>query len=126
MLKNIRVRTKLLVLLVLPLAALIVLSVSNAVTAYRQYRAMTSVTESVALSSSGGDLIHELQKERGLSAGFTSSKGASFAQEMREQRRATKATRAVLEAKMAAMRSEQAAVLVKKILCAAAGPAGRP
>ena len=114
MLKNIRVRTKLLVLLVLPLAALIVLSVSNAVTAYRQYRAMTSVTESVALSSSGGDLIHELQKERGLSAGFTSSKGASFAQEMREQRRVTKATRAVLEAKMAAMGSEQAAVLVKK------------
>ena len=114
MLKNIRVRTKLIVLLILPLAALTVLSVGNAITAYHKYRVMTSVTENVALSSAGGDLIHELQKERGLSAGFASSKGTAFAQEMRQQRDATKAKRAVLEARMAAAGSEQAAASVKK------------
>ena len=93
---------------------MVVLSVSNALTAYHKYRAMTSVTENVALSSAGGDLIHELQKERGLSAGFTSSKGAAFAQEMRQQRGNTKATRAVLETRIVATGSGQAAASIKK------------
>ncbi|MEG6503884.1 nitrate- and nitrite sensing domain-containing protein, partial [Desulfovibrio sp. 1214_IL3152] len=114
MLKNIRVRTKLVVLLALPLLALLVLSVNNALTAYAQYRAMTSVTESVALSSAGGNLIHELQKERGLSAGFTGSKGTAFARELREQRGATRSARAELEKKIASLGSAEAVVAVKK------------
>ncbi|CAK7007940.1 MAG: hypothetical protein DESF_00305 [Desulfovibrio sp.] len=114
MLKNIRVRTKLVVLLALPLLALLVLSINNALTAYDQYRAMTSVTESVALSSAGGNLIHELQKERGLSAGFTAGKGAAFARELREQRGATRSARAELEKKITSLGSAEAAAAVKK------------
>lgn len=36
-----------------------------------------------------GDLVHELQKERGYSAGFTASGGGNFRTEMAEQRRLT-------------------------------------
>ena len=35
------------------------------------------------------DLIHDLQRERGYSAGFISSEGANFQQQIREQRNAT-------------------------------------
>ncbi|WP_319003722.1 methyl-accepting chemotaxis protein [Alloyangia pacifica] len=44
-------------------------------------------TEAEVLS----DLVHELQKERGYSAGFTSSRGKNFAAELMAQRQATDA-----------------------------------
>ncbi|WP_373636596.1 nitrate- and nitrite sensing domain-containing protein [Yoonia sp. BS5-3] len=43
----------------------------------------------VAEGAIAGSLVHELQKERGYSAGFISSAGGNFPQELGEQRRAT-------------------------------------
>lgn len=100
MLKNIHVRIKLFVLLAIPVAALIVLSAFNSLDKYREMRTMASVLDVVALSSASGGLIHELQKERGFSAGFTAGKGAVFATEVREQRLATMAMHKTLQEKM--------------------------
>ncbi|MDR0466627.1 MAG: nitrate- and nitrite sensing domain-containing protein, partial [Deltaproteobacteria bacterium] len=75
MLKNIRVRVKLLVLLAIPMVAMIILSIDYALNKYREMRTINSAVDLVAFSSAGSGLIHELQKERGLSAGFTASKG---------------------------------------------------
>jgi methyl-accepting chemotaxis protein len=44
------------------------------------------VAAGTALSVQLGDLVHELQRERGFSAGFTSSKGGKFADELLRQR----------------------------------------
>jgi purine-binding chemotaxis protein CheW len=89
------------VLLALPLAALVVFSAISAVKTWRELRAMNAAVERAAFSSAGSSLIHELQKERGLSSGFTASKGAAFAAELKEQRRETAACRVTLEEKMA-------------------------
>ena len=70
MLKNISVRAKLFVLLILPVAALIALAAGNALEKYQTMRAMDMAVSVVDLSSASSALIHELQKERGLSAGF--------------------------------------------------------
>ena len=52
------------------------------------------------------DLIHELQKERGFSAGFTASQGSNFASELQAQRRRTDAAmRPVLESTLVISRS---------------------
>ena len=100
MLKNIRVRAKLFVLLAIPVAALIVISAFTALNKYRELRTMSSAMDVVALSSASGGLIHELQKERGASAGFIASKGTAFAAELKEQRLATMALRKTLQEKM--------------------------
>jgi methyl-accepting chemotaxis protein len=52
----------------------------------RQARQIT-VIESTAIAVS--NVVHELQKERGLSAGFIGSKGARFASELNSQRELT-------------------------------------
>ena len=75
MLKNISVRAKLFVLLILPVAALIALAAGNALEKYQTMRAMDMAVSVVDLSSAGSALIHELQKERGLSAGFVARRG---------------------------------------------------
>ena len=97
MLKDIRVRTKLLVLLLIPVLALVALSAGNALDKYRQRQGMLTAVDVVALAATSGNYIHELQKERGLSAGFTATKGESFSNELREQRSATKTLRKALE-----------------------------
>ena len=43
----------------------------------------------ISISAKASNLIHELQKERGLSAGFLSSKGAKFSSELKAQRNST-------------------------------------
>ncbi len=100
MLQNIRVRAKLFVLLALPVTALIALSASNALHTYREMRDMASAKDVVALSLACGELIHELQKERGLSAGFIAGKGTAYSTEIKEQRQKTAAMRDALQKKM--------------------------
>jgi methyl-accepting chemotaxis protein len=46
----------------------------------------------VGISTHYGNLVHELQRERGMSAGFLGSKGTKFATELPEQRKASDAT----------------------------------
>ena len=100
MLKNISVRAKLFVLLILPVAALIALAAGNALEKYQTMRAMDMAVSVVDLSSAGSALIHELQKERGLSAGFVARRGA-YAEELPGQRKQTEAARQAMAEKMA-------------------------
>ncbi|MDA4844285.1 methyl-accepting chemotaxis protein [Hoeflea poritis] len=56
---------------------------------YQQFGNVTELRKAgdlVSLMPEVGQLVHELQKERGRSAGFISSKGASFADALPEQR----------------------------------------
>ena len=107
MLKNLCVRTKLFVLLLIPVGVLITDMVGSALDNYREMDAMNAAAHIVALSVAGNDTIHELQKERGISVGYTSSKGASFAADLREQRRATVAAHRALAEQIASFVAEQ-------------------
>jgi methyl-accepting chemotaxis protein len=88
-LADIRISTKISIASLVPLAGLALfagLSVFNAFTeagAARAVLAATGVAESASLA------IHELQKERGMSAGFVASKGQQFSAELPPQRQAS-------------------------------------
>ncbi len=64
-------------------------------TVYRDYRRLEANS---AVLRQIGQTVHELQKERGRSAGFLGSKGAQFGEELRGQRAASDAVRARLDA----------------------------
>ena len=89
MLKNLSIKAKLLLLVSFPTLLLLYFSVSLSLEKMAQYRELEAVNALVGISTHYGDLVHELQKERGMSAGFLGSKGAKFASELPEQRKAS-------------------------------------
>ena len=79
-------RVRLIALFCLLLAATLFYSGANFIADWRriaQASDIDAVGHSVIAVS---NLVHELQKERGLSAGFIGSKGAKFADELKQQR----------------------------------------
>ncbi|HEX6735183.1 MAG TPA: nitrate- and nitrite sensing domain-containing protein [Azonexus sp.] len=66
----------------------------------------------------GSALVHELQKERGLSAGFLGSKGEKFRSELEQQRRDTDARATALAAAIKANAGELPEELAKRLASA--------
>jgi methyl-accepting chemotaxis protein len=86
---NISIRGKLFALTLLPLIAFISVASHDFMQAYQQkiiLEKMLILTDSATVSSL---LVHELQKERGASAGYLSSKGKSFQQDIKTHRQTT-------------------------------------
>ena len=86
---NISIRSKLFVLTLLPLIGFISVATHDFIQAYQQktiLEKMLVLTDSAAVSSL---LVHELQKERGASAGYLSSKGENFQQDIKTHRQTT-------------------------------------
>lgn len=97
MLKNLKIGPKLLLMLLPPLLGLLVFAardVSEKITSLQKMRQTKALT-ALAVSTSG--LIHELQKERGMTAGFIASKGEKFKGELAKQREETDGARKKLE-----------------------------
>ncbi len=86
MLQNLKIRYKLLLLLVVPLCGMVMFASwgirSNYVLSQRMVQTETLTRFAVQV----GDLIHEIQKERGYSSGFINTKGAKFGAELNGQR----------------------------------------
>ena len=68
-------------------AALFFYSVSNFLEDWQQLTRLNDVKHFKEISVASSNLAHELQKERGMSAGFIASKGARFGNELNEQRK---------------------------------------
>ncbi|MFA7243213.1 MAG: nitrate- and nitrite sensing domain-containing protein [Sulfuricellaceae bacterium] len=88
-LSGVPLRWRLILLLVFPILGLLYFSVGNVLEKAQrlnEIRAMQTIT-TLAVKSSA--VIHEAQKERGMSAGFLSSKGAKFADDLPRQRTET-------------------------------------
>ena len=82
-----KLKNKLLLLLVLiPLLCLLMFATHATLEKVRQASDMRSLAELAAVSARIGALVHELQKERGMSAGFIGSQGANFTAELPKQR----------------------------------------
>jgi methyl-accepting chemotaxis protein len=86
---NMHLRHKLMMLIALPLAALLYFAISGAVEKFGTAYLLGKVGTVMEFSVQGGDLAHELQKERGMSAGYIASKGAKFGPELQAQRQKT-------------------------------------
>lgn len=82
-------KAKILILVVLPLLAMFILMATMLNKSYEALKLNKQLQTQIAVSTKLSLLVHEMQKERGLSAGFLASKGASFAEELKGQRELT-------------------------------------
>jgi methyl-accepting chemotaxis protein len=97
MLSHFNIGRKLTLTVILPILGLLAYSSILVLERYRQMDEMSRIHLLADFAPMVSDLVHELQKERGQSAGFIGSKGAKFAQVLPGQRSATDGMRAALE-----------------------------
>jgi methyl-accepting chemotaxis protein len=93
LLGSVRIRVRIAIIFLIPLFGLAFIS---ALIVYDRTATMSRQSALIGLAdlaSSMSDLVHELQKERGASGVFVSSKGQRFAQEVEDQRKLTDARR---------------------------------
>lgn len=89
-LNRVTIRKRLFLIVVAASVALFVMSAPRVLTAYKDRNAAEETVQAVELAQSASALVHELQKERGNSAGYISSDGgSSFRQNLAEQRALT-------------------------------------
>jgi len=83
------IKLKLLILSLVPLLMLGYLTIQQAMDGYAYKQKLSKTKELVELSKKISLMIHETQKERGASAGYTGSKGEKFKQILPNQRKLT-------------------------------------
>ena len=88
-LSRLRLKTKLSLMVAVPLLAMLFFSTMQLIDKFTQQSEMEQLTELSGLASTLSALIHETQKERGASAGFTGSKGKKFVDILPKQRMLT-------------------------------------
>jgi len=84
--ENISFKQKIFILLAIPLFGFLFSSVSSMLQGIAKTQEMSQLARSTKLSTVYSDLVHELQKERGMTAGFLGSKGTKFANNLSRQR----------------------------------------
>ena len=88
-LKNLALKWKLILCLSIPMIAMSYFAM-NSMSFYAKGKDNAKMmTDLVQLTIRIGSLVHELQIERGMTAGYLGSKGKSFAAELQSQRRLT-------------------------------------
>ncbi|MCU7921322.1 MAG: nitrate- and nitrite sensing domain-containing protein [Candidatus Thiodiazotropha sp. (ex Dulcina madagascariensis)] len=88
-LNRLKIRTKLILFLIIPILTILFFSISGIYTKTQELQATNSSYHFTTVSFHLTDLVHELQKERGLSAGFVGSGGKSFREDVLKQRNQT-------------------------------------
>jgi methyl-accepting chemotaxis protein len=81
-----RIRTKLLAITLVPLGGLLYLSAVRSVDRRAEASAATALGRVTRVGVAIGNLLHELQRERGLTAGYLSAQGKKFGAELERQR----------------------------------------
>jgi hypothetical protein len=88
---NFRMSTKMAVMLVLPVAGMLFFSAGSTIALVETVNKSRTTQRLILLSRTAGNLAHELQKERGFSAGFIGSRGANYITDLPRQRQDTDA-----------------------------------
>ncbi|MDC0933589.1 nitrate- and nitrite sensing domain-containing protein, partial [Arcobacteraceae bacterium] len=88
-LNNLEIKGKLLLLVSFPLAALLYFSATAVHNSYITGKNVHSATILTHIATDISHLVHETQKERGMTAGFLGSKGKKFADKLPIQRKLT-------------------------------------
>jgi len=117
---NLNIRTRLAIALLVPTIGLIVYASMVMFDRFSTASDMSRVNSLAALAPNISGLVHELQKERGMSAGFIGSQGKKFAAELPAQRTDTDAAKEHLLGALsgfdAAAQGEQMAGDIEKAL----------
>lgn len=80
---------KIFVLLFFPILGFLTVEISSIVSSISTNNEMEKLNRYTKLSSVYSELVHELQKERGMTAGFLGSKGNKFSSKLPSQRKQT-------------------------------------
>lgn len=83
--QSMRIRNKLILLVSVPLLVLSFYGFSATYSNWKMYGQMKKVEEFSQLTVAASEWVHELQKERGLSAGYLGSNGKNFRKELTAQ-----------------------------------------
>lgn len=86
MLSKLSIKQKLILIMLIPLIVVILLAAKLSVDSYLSAKNLKALDDVVVLSTKIGALVHETQKERGMTAGFIGSKGEKFKVELPNQR----------------------------------------
>jgi len=87
MFKKSTIRKKLTILSLLSISMIFIYSVKFSYDNFNAYNDALETIHSIELSVQLGDVLHEMQKERGASAGFLASKGKEFGEILISQRK---------------------------------------
>lgn len=85
MLADLKIARKLSLLLILPMATFLFLVSVESIQRWKDIDDLKFVERALIMSLSAGELIHEVQKERGYTAGYLGSNGKKFATELPDQ-----------------------------------------
>ncbi|MBN9428344.1 MAG: nitrate- and nitrite sensing domain-containing protein, partial [Burkholderiales bacterium] len=99
-LKNLRIGVRMVLMLALPLLATAYFGGGDIIAKRQSALDMQQLEALASLSVRLGSLAHELQRERGMSAGFIGSSGRDFAADMPAQRSASDQRAAELQAEL--------------------------
>ncbi|MCU7835512.1 MAG: nitrate- and nitrite sensing domain-containing protein [gamma proteobacterium symbiont of Taylorina sp.] len=86
LINNLKLGQKLALLAAVPLFIMVVFALLRSVSALSLYNSALQLESLTQLSINSSSLVHELQKERGMTAGFLGSKGEKFARQIVKQR----------------------------------------
>lgn len=87
MLQNLRLKTKLMLIVAIPFFVSLMFGGTYIAEAYKTNYQMERISALVTLGTKMSALVHESQKERGMSAGYIGSKGKKFADKLPEQQK---------------------------------------
>lgn len=96
LLQNLKLRGKIMLMLILPLAGMIYFSTTRVISENSNSNEMESLQQAMLLSRNIGNYVHESQKERGYTAGYLKSKGAKFSSELVNQHKSADVKKAEL------------------------------
>ena len=89
MLNRLSLRAKLALVAIVPIVVMLALGINGAWLKYVDLQKREQAQSLSNLVIALGEVVHELQKERGMSAGFINSKGSKFADNLRTQSKLT-------------------------------------
>jgi len=101
LLTNMLIRTKLLILIAIPFSLAVVFGGFYTLNSYQIQQDMSRITSLVDLGTEISALVHESQKERGMTAGYIGSKGAKFSDKLPAQRKLFDEKHAILAKSLA-------------------------
>ncbi|WP_353979692.1 nitrate- and nitrite sensing domain-containing protein [Salinicola endophyticus] len=87
--QHLSMKAKFLLVLALPILAMLYFAIEGTIERQRVATEMDRLYTSASLAQQAGNLVHELQRERGMTAGFLGSQGKIFGKRLQAQRSAS-------------------------------------
>mgnify|MGYP002712998146 CR=1 FL=1 len=120
MLNNMSIKLKMALMVIAPIIVILISLGTGSYKSYKDVKVLEQIEEMIGYGAKSSALVHNLQKERGASAGFISSKGTKFSSELASIRKDTDKTLAELKEYFGSMKlSEYAPSLRSKMSKAA-------